>query len=189
MTKFRIHSVFIALFSGILTIPAQTKSADAKFNNITVNGVEFKNSRFDPKSAKPFFDIALQMAEAYGYTATLKIDATTAQLIRVRVAEKDSCAFCTILHADYARKVGINPSKIDNISSWWNSDLYTPKEKAVLAYTDQLSEANGKNFQQVHDQLAKYYSAEEIAEISAIVINMSLWTRYKLAQGQTPYIK
>ena len=41
---------------------------------------------------------------------------------------------------------------------------------------------------EVHDDLAKHFSEKEIAEIAAIVINMNLWTRLKLAQGETPYI-
>lgn len=34
--------------------------------------------------------------------------------------------------------------------------------------------------------MCEYFSAEEIAEIAAIVINMNVWTRLKLAQGQLP---
>jgi hypothetical protein len=34
-----------------------------------------------------------------------------------------------------------------------------------------------------------HFSATEIAEIAAIVINMNLWTRLKLAQGATPVLE
>ncbi len=37
--------------------------------------------------------------------------------------------------------------------------------------------------------MTKYYNEVEIAEIAAIVINMNVWTRLKLAQGATPVIK
>ncbi|MEL7121419.1 MAG: hypothetical protein AAFO07_18370 [Bacteroidota bacterium] len=77
---------------------------------------------------------------------------------------------------------------MDNISSWWNSELYNEKEKSALAYTDVLTEGSNKNFQHYHDELTKHFSEREVAEIAAIVINMNVWTRLKLAQGQVPYL-
>ena len=148
--------------------------------------IPFKNLRFDP-DITPFHNLAKEMAKAFGYTADLLIDKHLAQLLRLRVAQKNECAYCIILHAKTARDVGILPAKVDNISSWWNSELFDEKEKAALAYTDVLSEGSNKNFQQYHEELAKYCSDQEIAEIAAIVINMNVWTRLKLAQGQIPY--
>ncbi|MCF8713510.1 carboxymuconolactone decarboxylase family protein [Joostella atrarenae] len=150
--------------------------------------VTFENKRFDPEIT-PFLGLAKQLASAFGYTADLKTDKHLAQLLRLRVAQKNECAFCVILHAKTSREIGISETKTDNISSWWNSDLFTDKEKAALAYTDVLSEGTHKNFQKYHDDLAKFFSTEEIAEIAAIVINMNLWTRLKLAQGETPILK
>ena len=42
------------------------------------------------------------------------------------------------------------------------------------------------DFQQKHEQMTAFFSEVEIAEIAAIVINMNVWTRLKLAQGETP---
>lgn len=148
---------------------------------------KFKNTRFDPDST-PFHDLAKQMARAFGYTANLQVDKTLAQLLRLRVAQKNECAYCVILHAATSRDIGISDAKTDNISSWWNSELYTEKEKTALAYTDILTDGTHKNFQQYHDAMAQHFSEVEIAEIAAIVINMNVWTRLKLAQGQVPYV-
>ncbi|WP_070138140.1 carboxymuconolactone decarboxylase family protein [Crocinitomix algicola] len=152
-----------------------------------MSDIKFKNTRFNPEQT-PFLDLAKQMAQAFGYTANLDTDQKLAQLLRLRVAQKNECAYCVILHAKTAREVGINEGKVDNISSYWNSELYTDKEKSALRYTDALSVGTHPNFQEVHDDLAKHFSEKEIAEIAAIVINMNLWTRLKLAQGETPYI-
>ncbi|MEL4307005.1 carboxymuconolactone decarboxylase family protein [Joostella sp. CR20] len=153
-----------------------------------MDDIIFENKRFDP-SITPFLELAKQMATAFGYTANLKVDKHLAQLLRLRVAQKNECAYCVILHAKTSREVGISEAKTDNISSWWNSDLFTEKEKVALAYTDILTEGTHKNFQQYHDALTPYFSTEEIAEIAAIVINMNVWTRLKLAQGETPVFK
>jgi hypothetical protein len=38
----------------------------------------------------------------------------------------------------------------------------------------------------LHDDLRIHFDEKEIAEIAAVIINMNVWTRLKLAQGATP---
>ena len=147
--------------------------------------VKFKNVRFDP-DLTPFHKLAEQMAESFGYKSELDIDKKLAQLIRLRVAQRNECAYCIILHSQVAREIGIPLSKIDNISSWWNSELFTEIEIISLSYCDALTIGTHKNFQKYHDAMCKHFSETEIAEVAAIVINMNVWTRLKLAQGQIP---
>ena len=115
--------------------------------------IQFKNTRFNPDQT-PFLELAKQMAKAFGYTAELDVDQKIAQLLRLRVAQKNECAYCVILHAKTAREIGIHEGKVDNISSWWNSELFDNNEKAALDYCDVLTEGSNKNFQNYHDQLA-----------------------------------
>jgi AhpD family alkylhydroperoxidase len=153
-----------------------------------MSSVKFKNIRFNP-DVTPFHELAKQMAKAVGYTADLSINKKLAQLLRLRVAQKNECAYCIVLHAKASRDAGISEAKTDNISSWYHSDLFTDVEKAALAYCDVLSEGKSKNFQSYHDDLSVYFNEKEIAEIASIIINMNLWTRLKLAQGATPFIQ
>lgn len=146
---------------------------------------KFEDRRFDP-DLTPLHDLAKQLAGAFGYTADLDLDKKLAQLLRLRVAQVNTCSYCLILHSKAARDQGIETAKIDNLASWWESDLYSPEERAALRYCDALTDGRGRDFQSVHDDTAKHFSEKEIAEIAAIVINMNLWTRLKLAQGATP---
>jgi len=146
---------------------------------------DFKDTRFDP-DLTPFHDLAKQLAGAFGYTADLDLDKKLAQLLRLRVAQVNTCSYCLILHSKAARDQKIDTAKIDNLASWWESELYTPPERAALRYCDALTDGKGRDFQGVHDEAAQHFSEKEIAEIAAIVINMNLWTRLKLAQGATP---
>ena len=150
--------------------------------------IEFKNIRYNP-DVTPFHELAKNMAKAVGYTADLSIDKELAQLLRLRVAQKNDCAYCVILHAKASRDVGISDAKTDNISSWYNSELFTEIEKTVLAYCDVLTDGKAKDFQKYHSELSTHFSELEIAEIASIIINMNVWTRLKLAQGATPFIQ
>ena len=62
--------------------------------------------------------------------------------------------------------------------------IYSEEEKTALSYCDVLTE-----FQDFHHAMTQYFSTKEIAEVAAIVINMNVWTRLKLAQGETPVWK
>ena len=147
--------------------------------------VVFNDIRFDP-DLTPFHELAKSMAKNFGYTADLEIDTQVAQLVRLRVAQKNTCSYCLILHTRAARDQGIANARVDGLGSWWESALYSAAEKAALAYTDALTDGDQPGFQALHDQAAEHFSETQIAELAAIVINMNVWTRLKLAQGATP---
>lgn len=48
------------------------------------------------------------------------------------------------------------------------------------------SEYDLAGFPAVHDALRTHFDEKQFVEIDALVINMNLWTRLKLAQGATP---
>ena len=147
--------------------------------------IVFENRRFDPDST-PFHDLAKAMAKAFGYTADLALDQHLAQLVRLRVAQINNCSYCLILHSETSRNVGIHPAKVDNLGSWWESELFNPAEQAALAYCDALTAGNAPGFSDLHDGVAAHFDSTEVAELAAIIINMNVWTRLKLAQGATP---
>lgn len=150
-----------------------------------MSAVVFEDLRFDP-DLTPFHDLAKAMAQAFGYTATLDLDKELAQLIRLRVAQKNNCSYCLILHNKAARDQSIDQAKIDGLGSWWESRLYSQAERAALAYCDALTDGDRPGFQGLHDAATQHFSPKEIAELAAIIINMNVWTRLKLAQGATP---
>lgn len=147
--------------------------------------LEFIDTRFDP-NLTPFHDLARQMAAAFGHTADLTLNRQLAQLLRLRVAQQNGCAYCLILHSKKARDIGIAEARVDNLGAWWQSQLYSDAERAALAYCEALNDGNAPGFQARHETLTAHFSKKEIAEIAAIVINMNVWTRLKLAQGATP---
>jgi hypothetical protein len=58
--------------------------------------------------------------------------------------------------------------------------------KAALAYCDGLTDYDLPGFPPLHAGLAERFPQKQIAEIAATVIDISLWTRLKLARGTIP---
>lgn len=150
-----------------------------------MDDVSFTNTRFAPEGSA--FDLlAHAMADEFGYTAKLTIDRELAELLRLRVAQVTPCSYCLILHHRAAQDAGTSPDKIAHLASWRQSTLFSAQEVAALAYAEALTIFDHENFERHHERLRSLFAADEIAEIAAVVINMNVWTRWKLAQGSVP---
>src|SRR5918996_1305220 len=152
--------------------------------------VEITNHRADATQNESLIGLARMGADAFGYTAELSIDRGLAQLLRLRVSQLNNCSYCLNLHYEAAREAGIPRAKIDTLTAWWETDLYSEAEQAALRYTEALTRAPDTDadqaFQRFHDGLAKHFDAELILEIIGVVVNMNVWTRLKLAEGAKP---
>ena len=51
-----------------------------------------------PRPIRRLMALARAGADAFGYTATLRVDASLAQLLRLRVAQLNSCVYCLSVH-------------------------------------------------------------------------------------------
>lgn len=129
-------------------------------------------------------------ANTFGYKADLSVDKGLAQLLRLRVAQINNCTYCLNLHYETARDMGLSRGKIDTLTAWWETRLFSPAERAALAYAEALTRIADTTahslFQPYHDELADYFEEDQILDIVGIVINMNIWTRLKLAEGAMP---
>ncbi|WP_420862586.1 carboxymuconolactone decarboxylase family protein [Algirhabdus cladophorae] len=150
--------------------------------------ITFKNTRFDPDLVE-FHGIAQQMAKSVGYTADMAVEKQLAQLLRLRVAQMNACSYCLILHTKAAHDQGIHPAKVAHLASWQESTMFDAAEQTALSYCEALTAYDLAGFAPLHEAMTEHFSETEIAEVAAIVINMNLWTRLKLAQGATPVLE
>jgi AhpD family alkylhydroperoxidase len=152
--------------------------------------VQVENRRLDANDNEALIGLARMGADAFGYTADLRVDRQLAQLLRLRVSQLNSCSYCLNLHYEAAREAGIPRAKIDTLTAWWETELHSKSEQAALRYAEALTRAADTDrdaaFQRFHDALAENFSPEEILEIVGIVVNMNVWTRIKLAEGAMP---
>jgi AhpD family alkylhydroperoxidase len=152
--------------------------------------VRVANRRLDASANADLTAIARAGADAFGYTADLRIDRGLAELLRLRVSQLNNCTYCLNLHYQAARDAGIPRAKIDTLTAWWETELHSPAERAALRYAEALTRVADTDrdvaFQRFHDDLAEHFGTQEILEIVGVVVNMNVWTRLKLAEGAMP---
>jgi AhpD family alkylhydroperoxidase len=154
------------------------------------DGVQVEKRRLDASKNDALIGMARMGADAFGYKAELRIDRQLAQLLRLRVSQLNNCTYCLNLHYEKTREAGIPRAKIDTLTAWWETELFSGAEQAALRYAEALTRAADTDrdaaFQRFHDALAENFSLEQMLEIVGVVVNMNVWTRIKLAEGAMP---
>jgi AhpD family alkylhydroperoxidase len=149
-----------------------------------------QKTRLDTATNEPLTALTAAGAAAFGYTSTLKLEHQLAQLLRLRVAQINDCTYCLGVHHSAARAAGISQARIDTLSAWWETRLFTTAERAALAYAEALTKladpAVSQRFQQVHEELAAHFEDDVLVEIVGVIVNLNVWTRLKRAEGAMP---
>lgn len=77
-------------------------------------------------------------------------------------------------HCKLARREGAPEEKIKALPGWASSDVYTPLERAVLAYTDDLILGEGRSSEQGFAALRKDLDDLQIFELTYMVLTYEM---------------
>ena len=103
-----------------------------------------------------------------------KIDPKLRELGQTRVGFARGSQFVFSQHCKAARAVGLSREQVEAIPTWNTSDLFSPLERAVLAYTDDLVLSGGRVQDATFEKLRAELSDEEILELTYIVLTYEL---------------
>src|SRR4051812_22881762 len=73
------------------------------------------------------------------YLSTSKLDPILLELIKMRTSQINGCAFCLNMHSADARKKGETEQRLYVLPAWRETTLFTEKEQAVLALTEEVT--------------------------------------------------
>jgi len=106
---------------------------------------------------------------AFYRSAARKLSPQLRELGQTRAGFLRESQFVFSQHCKASRDVGISESKIAAIPSWASADVFTPAERAVLAYTDELMLQNGRVQDATFARLNEHLCDEKILELSYII--------------------
>ena len=99
-------------------------------------------------------------------------------LIKIRVSQINSCAFCINMHTKEALAIGETQQRIFVLSAWKETNLFTPEEKAILAVTEEVTLIHQHGISdETYQQAEVFFSAETIGDIIMATIAMNGWNR------------
>ncbi len=102
-------------------------------------------------------------------------------LVKIRASQINGCAFCIDMHVKEARKEGIGDQWLSLISAWKESPVYNEKERAVLAWTEALTNVSKTGApDDDFDALKPHFSEEEITKLTVAIGTINIWNRMAL---------
>lgn len=102
-------------------------------------------------------------------------------LIKLRASQINGCAYCIDLHNREARKDGETQQRLDLLSVWHETNFFSDREKAALAWTEALtliSETHAPD--DVYEALAAVFDERERIAITLAISAINGWNRFAI---------
>ena len=99
-------------------------------------------------------------------------------LVKTRASQINGCAFCLHMHTSDALKAGERPERLYLLDAWEESAMYSPRERAALAWTDALTLISQTHAPDAaYDGLAAHFSPQEIVDLTLLIATINSWNR------------
>ena len=95
------------------------------------------SARLNPFAAAPEMIAAMTAFETA--VASSGLEHSLIELVKTRASQINGCAFCLDMHTRDARAAGESEERLHLLAAWWESSLFTPREKAALTWTESLT--------------------------------------------------
>ncbi len=100
------------------------------------------------------------------------------ELVKIRASILNGCANCINMHTAEARAKGETEHRIYLLAAWHEAPVYTPRERAALAWTDALTRlSEGHTQQAAKDGLEAHFTAEEQVKLTLMINIINGWNR------------
>ncbi|MEH2478622.1 AhpD family alkylhydroperoxidase [Nitrobacteraceae bacterium AZCC 2146] len=99
-------------------------------------------------------------------------------LIKLRASQINGCAFCVDMHVKEARHDGLSEQWINLTSVWQESPVFTPRERAVLGWTEALTlVAQTRAPDADYEALREHFSEADCTKITVAIGAINVWNR------------
>ncbi len=115
------------------------------------------------------------------YVGDCGLEPPLIELVKMHTSQLNGCAFCLDMHSKDARKNGETEQRLYLLSAWRESSLYSPRERAALAWTEALTSiSTGHAPDSVFDEARGQFSDEELTNLSLLVCQINSWNRFAI---------
>lgn len=119
-----------------------------------------------------------KMAELEDYLRNSGLEYSLYELVKMRASQINGCAFCLHMHSKDARAAGETEERLYLLNAWRESSLYTPRERAALAWTEALTLVARTGAPDAdYEGLKPYFSEGEIVDLTLLIGLINNWNR------------
>ncbi|MDB6052371.1 MAG: alkylhydroperoxidase [Pseudomonas sp.] len=143
------------------------------------------NSRIQwGKAAPEAFKAMMGMEQAVGKCG---LESSLLELVRLRASQLNGCAYCVNMHANDARKAGETEARLQTLCVWEETKLFTPRERAALAWVESLTLLSIQHApQDQYQTLLEHFSEAEVVNLTLAIATINAWNRFGVGFAMTP---
>lgn len=132
--------------------------------------------RLDAFQAAP--DAMKAMLAFENAVKTSGLESSLIELVKTRASQINGCAYCIHMHTRDARKSGESEARLYLLSAWRESPLYTPRERAALAWTEALTLVSQTHApDEDYEALQAEFSPQEQVKLTLLIGAINVWNR------------
>ena len=129
------------------------------------------------------------MAGLQAYVNQSGIEASLLELLKIRASQINGCAFCLAMHMRDARRLGEREERLDLLPAWRDAPIYTPRERAALAWTEAVTlVADGYVPNAVYEAARQEFGEKELVDLTYSVVAINGWNRLAVAFRRPPEV-
>ena len=100
------------------------------------------------------------------------------ELVKTRASQINGCAYCLHMHTHDALEAGERPERLFLLDAWRESVMYTPRERAALAWTEALTRVAETGAPDAdYEGLTPHFTPAEIVELTLLITTINAWNR------------
>lgn len=104
------------------------------------------------------------------------------ELVKMRASQINGCAYCLHMHSADARKAGESEARLYLLNAWHESALYTPRERAALAWTEALTLLPQTHAPDAdYEEAMRHFSEQEMVMLTLLIGTINTWNRIAVA--------
>jgi len=127
------------------------------------------------KAMKPLFSLG-------AYLSRSPVEQSLRDLIHFRVSQINGCAYCLDMHSKDLREHGETEQRLYMLDAWREASLYTPRERAALAWAEAVTKLEKNNVpDDVYEEALDQFSEEELVDLTMAVIAINSYNRINIA--------
>jgi AhpD family alkylhydroperoxidase len=144
--------------------------------------------RLNPYKLAPGVYQALNAMQTY--VEKCGLEASLMELVKTRASQINGCAFCIAMHTRDALKMGETQDRLFLLDAWDEVDIYTPRERAALAWTEAVTKVfDGHVPDKVFEETRQHFSEVELVNLNMAVIAINAWNRMAIAFRAQPQLE
>ncbi|MGP4674839.1 MULTISPECIES: carboxymuconolactone decarboxylase family protein [Agrobacterium] len=115
------------------------------------------------------------------------IEQSILDLVDIRASQINGCTFCLDMHSKEARMHEERPLRLHHVAAWRGSTLFSPRERAALAWTEALTKLpDGGVPEDLYKKVRGQFSEKELSDLTFQVMAINAWNRVSIAVKAVP---